>query len=659
MALRASLALGLIARTTLASAVDVTQQLAANSSGLTSACSPAQSPHADLLLACSPIDGIAAAGAAMPAAAVAISSVSQVVVSLTFGAVCLATVAAACMIAVGMMLILHWAGVLKQGETEGSEPPPSTATNPYLAFRNATPTPMRARVRAVLKHVLPAAVRAMNWAGEVCERHAPWFRPVQWVLPFDTDFMMRCAVWCTGLSDFGERNFVHPLRLACKDLRENSKLSTFGYIAIWMDTQRVLQGRLQLIDCRKRHPEIEDERIRAPLVILGMPRTGTTLLYNLLSLDSRRFRVPRTWECHFPYPPPRQETFHCDPRIQQCDDSLWALDTIVPDLKKIHLMTAEGPQETFELMSFDCTTFVLPFTHFHAPNYLDWFMHADITPTYRFLRWQLKYLQWQGPKAPQWLLKSPEHIFSLRSMLKVFPDARIICTHRDPVKVVSSAHSLMRCFRTLTADPVENSTIAPLWFPHLARALDDMIELRETAAVGAESSGDESEGADGLVEGDDSGDESESGDDCSSNSSRSSSPRSESSESSVSSSNGGRRTGAGAGRKGGRGARAGGDGGVPSAAEVKAVWDSSLAVDVRFHEFVRSPLAEVKRIYAHFGEELSAVAEARMQQYLDEDRLERKAHRHVYKWEDTCLDKDMVRKRFQRYVKHFNVAQEG
>ncbi|CAI7762613.1 unnamed protein product [Closterium sp. NIES-53] len=511
--------------------------------------------------------------------------------------------------------------------------------SPYAIFAPSKPTSTRARVQAVLDVVLPAAVKAVNWTAKLSGTYAPWFRPSHWFLPTDVESMLRVASWCTGLNDFGDTGFLKGLALCVRDTEKYASLTPFGRIAIWLDVQRMLQGRLRLIDCRKRFPEIEEQQIRAPMVILGMPRTGTTLLYNLLSLDYERFRSPRSWECRYMYPPPQAETFRTDPRVALMDDSLRAVHAVIPDLHTIHPMYPEGPQETFELMCYDMTSFVIPFTHINAPTYLEWFMRSDITPTYEFLKWQLKYLQWRGPKAPQWLLKSPEHIFSLRSMLKVFPDARIICTHRDPVKVISSAHSLMRCFRSLTSDPVDNSMIAPLWAPHLARALDDMIDLRETATLGADSSGDEEEAFGGDEESAD-----ESGDDSSSSASSRGGARSLSSSSGRSS-----RSSDCATREAAR----------SDGADALQQWDSSLAVDVRFHEFVRNPISEIKRIYAQFGDELSPVAEARMQRYLDEDRLERKAHRHMYKWEDTCLDKDQERKRFARYVKYFDVAQEG
>ncbi|CAI5488863.1 unnamed protein product [Closterium sp. Naga37s-1] len=508
--------------------------------------------------------------------------------------------------------------------------------SPYAIFSPSKPTSTRARVQAVLEVVLPAAVKAVSWTAKLSGTYAPWFRPSHWFLPTDVESMLRVASWCTGLTEFGDTGFLKPLALCAHDMEKHARLTPFGRIAIWLDVQRMLQGRLRLVDCRKRFPEIEEQQIRAPMVILGMPRTGTTLLYNLLSLDYERFRSPRSWECRYVYPPPLAETFRADPRIALMDGTFRAVHAVIPDLPSIHPMYPEGPQETFELMCYDLTSFIIPFTHISAPTYLEWFMRADITPTYEFLKWQLKYLQWRGPKAAQWLLKSPEHIFSLRSMLKVFPDARIICTHRDPVKVISSAHSLMRCFRSLASDSVDNSMIAPLWAPHLARALDAMIDLRETATLGADSSGDEEENG---VSADESGDDSSS----SSSSSR------KGARSLISSSGRSSRSSDSAAREG-----------APSdGVDALQHWDSSLAVDVRFHEFVRNPIGEIKRIYLHFGDELSPVAEARMHRYLDEDRLERKAHRHVYKWEDTCLDKDQERIRFARYVKYFNVAQEG
>eukprot|EP00475_Leptophrys_vorax_P021384 TRINITY_DN2910_c0_g2_i1.p2 TRINITY_DN2910_c0_g2~~TRINITY_DN2910_c0_g2_i1.p2 ORF type:complete len:658 (+),score=-3.35 TRINITY_DN2910_c0_g2_i1:169-2142(+) len=520
------------------------------------------------------------------------------------------------------------------------------ASPPFMSFHTVAQSRVKIAIRDAVLKAMPVAVRSFNAVGRAMNGpngRVPWLKPLHWVFPTEVEAMLRWATWYTGLSDFGDTFFMTGLSLLVKDMDENANLTHFGRMSIWLDIQRVLQGRLQLIDIRKRFPEIEDERIQSPTVILGMPRTGTTLLFNLLSLDAESFRVPLSWECHYMYPPPEKATYHCDPRIAAMDDSFALLDAMVPDFKHIHPMYAAGPQETFELMGHDLTTFVLPFTHLHAPNYLEWFMHADITPTYEFLRWQLKYLQWRGPKARQWLLKSPEHLFSVRSLLKVFPDARLIFTHRDPLKVVSSAHSLMRSFRTITSDDVRNDQISPLWAPHLARALDDMIALREESTVTVVSSDDEDT------------DEDEDG----ASSTTSSSGASGASD-------GGLATGAAAdadgclltddrrsGSAGGCSTRSAGCSG-----DAKAVWDSSLAADVMYYEFVKDPVGRIRQLYAHFGEELSPQAEARMRAYLDEDRKGRRSHKHQYSWADTCLDEQEQRQRFAHYVRHFNVPRE-
>ncbi|GJP52794.1 hypothetical protein CLOM_g11884 [Closterium sp. NIES-68] len=562
--------------------------------------------------------------------------------------------ALAALVAIVVVVASRWAGIGATAASSTDHPSTSDTTdhdshdspsaNPYDVFRPAPVSPAKARVRAVLKVLIPAAVRAINWAGRQCGAVAPWFRPLDWLIPFDEAAMLRCAQWCTGLSDFGDMSFATAMRLAAKDARENANLSTFGRIAIWLDVQRLLQCRLQLVEHRKQHPEIEDERIKSPLVVLGMPRTGTTLLFNLLSLDSRTFRTPRTWECHHVYPPPQRASYESDPRAGLMEESLFALDALVPDLKHIHHMTARGPQETFELMCYDCTSFVLPFAYLHAPEYLDWFMASHITPTYRFLRWQLQYLQHHGPSAPHWLLKSPEHIFSLPALLEVFPDARVVCTHRDPLRVLPSAHSLMRCFRSLTCEQVDDATISTLWAPHLARALDSMIALREKAA--------ERERMTAEPESEDS-----SSDDCSSicsDSSRSSSGiASTSTDSDDDEGDGGDvDIASNTDSNDGEEEEEEHEGGAGE-------WRASLAVDVLYHEFVRDPIAQIRRIYAHYGEELSPWAERRMRLYLAEDAKERKAHRHMYRWEDTHLDKQEQRARFAHYMQHFGVQHEA
>ncbi|CAI5509842.1 unnamed protein product [Closterium sp. Naga37s-1] len=555
------------------------------------------------------------------------ASASPFLFNVLVSVVLASLVALAALVVVVVVVASQWAGIgtaaaspLNQPSDATKSASASASANPYDVFRPAPVSPAKARVRAVLRILIPAAVRAINWAGRQCVAVAPWFRPLDWLIPFREDAMLRCAQWCTGLSDFGDTSFLTAMRLAAKDARENANLSTFGRIAIWLD----VQCRLHLVEHRKQHPEIENEPIKAPLVVLGMPRTGTTLLFNLLSLDSRTFRTPRTWECHHLYPPPQRATYESDARVGLMDESLFALDALVPDLKHIHHMTAQGPQETFELMCYDCTSFVLPFAYLHAPEYLDWFMASHITPTYRFLRWQLQYLQHHGPSAPHWLLKSPEHIFSLPALLQVFPDARVVCTHRDPLRVLPSAHSLMRCFRSLTCERVDDATISTLWAPHLARALDSMIALREKAAEREKMRAERDSRRESDFQ-------DSSSDDCSSvcsDSSRSSGglgSTSTDSDSEQDENVDGDDESTGESdqeQEEGEDTGEGEDEEEEEEDEEEAEeeeWRASLAVDVLYHEFVRDPIAQVKRIYAHYGEELSPWAEHRMRQYLAED----------------------------------------
>ncbi|CAI5488868.1 unnamed protein product [Closterium sp. Naga37s-1] len=176
--------------------------------------------------------------------------------------------------------------------------------SPYAIFAPSKPTSTSARVQAVLDVVLPAAVKAVNWTARQSGNYATWFRPSHWFLPSDVESMLRVASWCTGLNDFGDTGFLKGLALCVHVTEKYASLTPFGRIAIWLDVQRMLQGCPRLIDCRNWFPEIEEQQVRAPMVILGMPRTGTTLLYNLLSLDYERFRSPRAWECRYVYPPP-------------------------------------------------------------------------------------------------------------------------------------------------------------------------------------------------------------------------------------------------------------------------------------------------------------------------------------------------------------------
>lgn len=279
----------------------------------------------------------------------------------------------------------------------------------------------------------------------------------------------------TGLSDWGDDRFREALDRYLDACRSEARLSLLGRIAVQRDTLRVLCNRLQLIDERKRHPEIADERVERPLFIVGMPRTGTSILHELLALDPEN-RTPLTWETMWPCPRPRVETYTSDPRIQQTAEQLAATDRIIPGFRKMHRMGAELPQECVMLLGHDFMSMQFH-TSYRVPSFQDWLDDQDLVPTYEFHRRQLQHLQ-SGVPATHWVLKSPQHLWFFDALLRVYPDAQVIHTHRDPARVVASVASLVCLLRAMCSDEVDPEDVGRDWLGRISTALERALATR-------------------------------------------------------------------------------------------------------------------------------------------------------------------------------------
>jgi len=291
----------------------------------------------------------------------------------------------------------------------------------------------------------------------------------------DEHSLLARAVKNTGLSDFGDQDFREPLRVLLASFENEAALTLLGRIIARGDTVRTLENRLHFVDTLKRHPEITAAPISRPLFILGLPRTGTTILHELLAQDPAN-RVPMTWEVMHPWPPPEHATYETDPRIAQVEKHFSGVDKIVPGFKTMHPMGAQLPQECVAITQHDFATMIYPTTHY-VPSYQQWLDAANMRPVYRaHTRW-LQYLQWRCP-AQRWVLKSPGHLWALDALLAVYPDARIVQTHRDPLKVIASLASLVAMLRGMASDHIDPQAIGAEWTVRLAQGLEKTMQVR-------------------------------------------------------------------------------------------------------------------------------------------------------------------------------------
>jgi hypothetical protein len=279
-----------------------------------------------------------------------------------------------------------------------------------------------------------------------------------------------------GLTDLGEGPYVEPLALLLDSLQQEARLNAVGQV---IASERVLLhtvNRLNYVEDRKRFPEIAEQEIVAPVFIIGMPRTGTTILHDILASDPAN-RAPLTWEVTFPSPPPQTATFRTDPRIEDCRATIPARNEQLPGFDAIHPMGAELTQECVVMMGEAMCT---PLFHnqFRVPTYQDWVDHdADWAPVYDWHHRQLQHLQ-SGHALDRWVLKTGAHLWGLDELLATYPDARIVFTHRDPVKSMTSYSSLTSIVRSVGSDEVDRVEVADDWIARLRRVLLRGIEVR-------------------------------------------------------------------------------------------------------------------------------------------------------------------------------------
>lgn len=250
-----------------------------------------------------------------------------------------------------------------------------------------------------------------------------------------------------------------------------------------LDIMRALKNRLGVIAWRKQHPEIAAKPVAAPIFIVGQPRTGTTILYDLLAQDPE-LRAPLTWEVDEPCPVPRPETYHDDPRIAQTQASIDMSEQIMPGFLAFHPMGALVGQECVRITAGEFVSMIFS-VQYRLPSYYRWLLYdADHTGAYRFHRIFLQHLQSGVPG--QWLLKSPAHLWQLDTLLAEYPDALIVQTHRDPLNVISSIAALTHHLRRMCSDESSIAECAAQSYEEIVVGLQREMALRDSGAVPAD-----------------------------------------------------------------------------------------------------------------------------------------------------------------------------
>ncbi|MFZ3233941.1 MAG: sulfotransferase [Stellaceae bacterium] len=264
-----------------------------------------------------------------------------------------------------------------------------------------------------------------------------------WRRPPSVEHLVDEARRRSGLSDFGDIPFERPLRMLLDACADEAELSLFGGAAIRWDTIRFLGNLLRLRDEEKRAPEILEQPIEAPLVIAGLPRSGTTFLHGLLIEDAANI-VPRVWQLIHPYPD--RGNRGADRRRRRVARQLKMFQLLAPQFRRLHPIEASSPQECSEITAHIFASLRFD-TTYRIPSYRRWLDATGHLDAYRFHKRFLQHLQHQTGRPARWVLKCPDHIFALGALRSVYPDANLVFVHRDPVAVLASVARLTEVLR--------------------------------------------------------------------------------------------------------------------------------------------------------------------------------------------------------------------
>ncbi|MGZ4726956.1 MAG: sulfotransferase family protein [Acidimicrobiales bacterium] len=302
--------------------------------------------------------------------------------------------------------------------------------------------------------------------------------PMGEAIELTVDALMAQASATVGLDDFGDDSFLDPFGVLLESLRTEAPLSGFGRITVSVQLDQLLRNRLLLTDLLRRHPEIHDIEIDPPIIIAGLPRTGTTHLQNLISADPAIRSLPY-WESVEPFPAPGDEigADGIDPRITRCDGNLALLDQALPYFPRMFDIGTHHAHEEINLLAIDFSTMYFD-TLAPMPTWREHYLAHDQTPHYDYLRTVLKALQFLRG-GTRWVLKSPQHLEQFSPLMSIFPDATVVVTHRDPASVVASMATMIAYTARMHLDPVDPVGIGRYWAELLSVMLNSCLANRD------------------------------------------------------------------------------------------------------------------------------------------------------------------------------------
>jgi hypothetical protein len=312
----------------------------------------------------------------------------------------------------------------------------------------------------------PEWVRRINEEGDCMD--------IAGVVPLDEQSLLDAAMRATGLSDFGSDDWREPFQVLVKSMEEDAELNLMGRLMTRSEILQLLCARLQIEDWYKRHPEIDDEEIIAPIFVVGQGRSGTSFLVNVLGANPDNGAMPQ-WQATFPCPPPEQEHLDDDPRIERADKLIRQWVRVCPTLESMHEFGGRIPLECMQILalSFRSSSWFVALGQ--AASYEAYIARQDMTPALEYHKRVLKLLQWKNPRK-HWVLKDPMHLYRMPFMLKFYPDARFVWPHRDPVRALASIVSMIGTIQWGRSDhPFKGGSFEYLLDPNLSAGGFNMV----------------------------------------------------------------------------------------------------------------------------------------------------------------------------------------
>jgi len=282
-----------------------------------------------------------------------------------------------------------------------------------------------------------------------------------------------------GLREFGDESFLEPMRLLLDCLEREAELNPLGRVLTRQSILRLLRNRLMARDLLIQHPEILERELMPPVVVMGLGRSGTTRLHRLMAADTRFVHL-KSWESVHPVPWPESFGAARDPRETNIEMALKAVLYMSPQVASVHPLGANEVEEEIGLLQHGFSSQLFEIMA-KVPTFAEWLMTHDQTPAYEYMVLLMKIVGWfrNDPPDRPWVMKTPQHMQDLDALMRVFPEARLVFTHRDPISVVGSVCSTAWNSMVRDTDAVDPRAIGSDWLDKIDRMLRKTLALRD------------------------------------------------------------------------------------------------------------------------------------------------------------------------------------